>query len=101
MAVAAVLQVGAGRIDYCSAEYRLQIREQVLAADLAAIRDGLADYRSLTGRPPRSLFDLVRSRLLRSVPVDPFTQSESTWILVRDHNGGIIDVGSDREQRDR
>jgi general secretion pathway protein G len=72
-------------------------KEAVLKQDLAAVRDALDKYHSDTGKYPAELEDLVSSRYIRKVPVDPMTSSADTWILDASPDpkiGGIFDIHS-------
>jgi general secretion pathway protein G len=72
--------------------------ETVLQENLLAMRDALDKYYADTGLYPQSLDELVSKRYLRSIPSDPVTQSNATWILVPPVDamlgGGISDVRS-------
>ena len=57
-------------------------KEAVLRQDLATLRDSLDKYHGDTGRYPDQLEDLVTRKYLRSIPVDPLTESNATWIVV-------------------
>ena len=49
------------------------------------------------GKYPIDLIELVDKRYLRSVPIDPFTESNQTWIEVPPKNeteSGVYDVHS-------
>src|SRR4051794_20218762 len=77
-------------------------KEAVLKQDLATLRDSLDKYYGDTGRYPDSLEDLVTKRYIRSVPVDPITQSNATWLVVPpgDPGKGIVyDVRSGAQGR--
>lgn len=54
-------------------------KESVLKEDLFRMRDAIDQYYSDKGKYPSSLQDLVSEKYLRSVPVDPFTNSADTW----------------------
>ena len=72
-------------------------KEAVLKQDLATLRDSLDKYYGDRGRYPDSLEDLVEKRYLRSIPVDPLTESRVTWILVPPPDpakGAVFDVRS-------
>src|SRR6476620_1199846 len=56
-------------------------KEAVLKQDLATLRDSVDKYYGDIGRYPDSLDDLVSKRYLRNVPVDPITESNTTWVL--------------------
>ena len=80
-------------------------KEAVLKEDLATLRDTLDKFFSDTGVYPDSLDDLVRRKYLRTVPVDPITESASSWIIVPPddrHKGGVRDIrsGADGQARD-
>lgn len=76
----------------------VKAREAALRQDLFAMRDVLDQHRADQGKYPVSLDELVRAGYLRAVPIDPFTQSSSTWQqLLEPVEGGVFDVysGSD------
>ena len=80
-------------------------KETALKADLRAFRDAIDKHRADTGRLPESLQRLVDARYLRSIPVDPLTDSAAGWVLVAHPDGstaGIYDVrsGAPGEGRD-
>jgi general secretion pathway protein G len=54
-------------------------KESVLKEDLFRMRDAIDQYYSDKGEYPGSLQDLVSQKYLRSLPVDPFTNSADTW----------------------
>jgi general secretion pathway protein G len=79
-------------------------REAVLQEDLASLRDALDKFFSDTGAYPTSLEDLVQRKYLRSIPVDPITESATTWVIVPpdDHRrGGVFNVKSGAEGQAR
>lgn len=72
-------------------------REAVLQQDLALMRETLDKYYGDNGRYPDVLDELVRSKYLRSLPVDPMTDSSETWIIIppdQPELGGVYDVRS-------
>lgn len=70
-------------------------KEAVLRADLAAMRDALDKFHGDHGRFPQSLDELVQRRYLRAIPVDPLTESATTWVPLTDPaRGGLYDVKS-------
>jgi general secretion pathway protein G len=72
-------------------------REAVLHQDLALLRETLDKYYGDKGKYPDAIDDLVNSKYLRSVPVDPITDSNATWVSVPPENpemGGVYDVKS-------
>ena len=72
-------------------------REAVLRQDLAVLREALDKHYADLGRYPDTLAELVERRYVRAVPVDPFTKSADTWILVASEESdqtGIRDIHS-------
>lgn len=71
-------------------------KEAVLLQDLATMREAIDHYRSDKGVYPASLESLVHEKYLRSVPVDPVTESSESWVLLppEDYAPGIKDVRS-------
>ena len=72
-------------------------KEAVLKQNLATLRDSLDKYYGDTGRYPDSLDDLVTKKYIRSIPLDPLTESASTWVLippVDPGKGAVYDVKS-------
>ncbi len=67
-------------------------KEATLKQTLAVTRDAIDKFYGDTGRYPKDLQELVGKRYLRSLPVDPLTESESTWIPVPvpDGTGGEL-----------
>ena len=61
-------------------------REAALRQTLATVRDALDKYHSDTGNYPAGLEELVSRQYLRSLPVDPVTDSGTTWVLVPEPN---------------
>ena len=75
-------------------------RETVLRENLVLMRDALDQFYADHGRYPDALPELVERRYLRSLPVDPITESPETWLAVppdRPELGGIYDVRSGAE----
>lgn len=71
--------------------------EAVLKEDLAIMRDALDKFHADTGQYPDALDDLVSKKYLRKIPVDPITQSSTTWIVVPPTNtekGMVFDLKS-------
>ena len=68
-----------------------------LKTNLRAIRDSIDRYEEDKGEYPESLQQLVESRYLKSIPVDPITDSAQTWMIVEDtieHKSGVVDIRS-------
>jgi type II secretion system protein G len=56
-------------------------KETVLKSTLATTRDALDKYYGDNGAYPDSLAALVEKKYLRSLPWDPVTESNETWII--------------------
>jgi general secretion pathway protein G len=72
-------------------------KESVLRENLATLRDSIDKYYADTGKYPAVLEDLVTHRYLRTVPVDPVTDSSSTWTIIPPNDlglGSVYDVKS-------
>ena len=57
-------------------------KEAVLKEDLFRMRDAIDQFYADRGEYPPGLQDLVAGGYLRTVPADPFTQSDTTWETV-------------------
>jgi type II secretory pathway pseudopilin PulG len=72
-------------------------KEAALRENLAAVRLALDQFYGDKGIYPASLSQLVEERYLRRLPLDPMTNSSSTWepVLVKEGEaGGIYDIKS-------
>ena len=77
-------------------------KEAVLKEDLFRMREAIDQYYADKNQYPAALDDLVSAGYLRTVPVDPITNSASTWQTIPpepDPNnplsvGGVYDVRS-------
>jgi general secretion pathway protein G len=72
-------------------------KEKILAENLHATRDAIDKFYGDTGRYPDALEELVEKRYLRSMPVDPITDSTTTWILIppeEQFKGSVYDLKS-------
>ena len=58
-------------------------REAVLREDLYRMRDAIDQHFADKGKYPASLDDLVSAGYLRTIPVDPMTQSATTWQTIQ------------------
>jgi general secretion pathway protein G len=79
-------------------------KETVLIENLRITRETIDKFYGDTGRYPESLDELVEKKYLRSVPVDPITESTITWKLLppEDQNkGGVYDIKSGAPGRNR
>jgi general secretion pathway protein G len=57
-------------------------KETILADNLRNTRDVIDQFYADRGRYPDSLDQLVEKKYLRSLPIDPITESSATWVLV-------------------
>ena len=72
-------------------------KEAVLKENLNQMRDAISRYYADKGKYPESLDALAAEKYLRSVPLDPVTESDKTWIIVQPEDpqkGGVYDVKS-------
>ena len=80
-------------------------KETVLRHDLSVVRESIDKYYGDLGQYPEELATLVDKHYIRSVPVDPFTRSAQSWLMVasedpdhpgvRDIHSGSPDIASD------
>jgi len=72
-------------------------KDVALHENLKILRVTLDRFYADKGRYPETLVELVEQKYLRSVPVDPVTESARSWILVPAPEGdkpGIVDIKS-------
>ncbi len=72
-------------------------KEATLRQDLNTLRESVDKYYADTGAYPKSLEDLVENKYIRKVPIDPITESASTWIFIAPEpplSGDIYDIHS-------
>ena len=75
-------------------------KETALLQTLVVTRDSIDKFYGDTGKYPENLAALVTSRYLRSVPLDPITESNTTWTVVPPDDpekGGVYDIHSGAE----
>ena len=75
-------------------------KETVLLQTLAVTRDSIDKFYGDNGKYPDDLGALVTNRYLRSLPVDPITESSTTWTVVPPDDpgkGGVYDIHSGAE----
>lgn len=85
----------------------LRARETVLRDDLYTLRSVIDQYTLDKQKAPQSLQDLVDSGYLKTLPLDPFTNSRESWVPVTDDSimspdqsqPGIVDVHSGSDQK--
>jgi general secretion pathway protein G len=89
-----VLLASIGLMQYKSTVQRG--REAVLAENLYRMRDAIDQFHVDKGKYPADLSELVSAGYLRSVPVDPMTNSAESWQLVPaepDPSNPAADIG--------
>lgn len=72
-------------------------KEAVLRQDLFQLREAIDKYYGDNGKYPSSLDDLVARKYLRSIPVDPVTDTAATWQPMPPpdaEKGNVFDVKS-------
>ena len=67
-------------------------KEAVLKEDLVQLRKSIDQFYADRGSYPSRLDDLVDQKYLRSVPVDPITDSKVTWIILPPLDPGMSGV---------
>ncbi len=75
-------------------------KEVVMKENLWVMRDALDKYFSDLGRYPDQLQDLATKKYLRAVPIDPLTETSTTWRVIPPDDpekGGVYDVKSGAE----
>jgi general secretion pathway protein G len=76
----------------------VRARETSLRNTLFVFRDVIDQYYADHGQYPDSLEELAEINYIRSVPKDPFTGSETTWIIIPPPDegdaGNVYDVHS-------
>jgi general secretion pathway protein G len=76
-------------------------KEAVLKENLFQLRDAISRYHADKGKYPETLEALASDKYLRKVPLDPITDSATTWILIPPEDrqkGGVYDVKSGSPQ---
>ena len=85
----------------------LRTKASLLKNNLFTMRTVIDEYTFDKKKAPQTLQDLVSDGYLRAVPIDPITNSDSTWRLVMEDavsmvdqtQPGIFDVRSGSEAR--
>lgn len=75
-------------------------KETALLHTLAVTRDSIDKFYADNGKYPDDLGTLVSKRYLRSLPMDPITESSTTWTVVSPDDpekGGVYDIHSGAE----
>jgi general secretion pathway protein G len=106
MIVMAIIVILAGMATALYVNSIQRSKEAVLKSDLFRMRDAIDQYYADKNKYPASLDALVSEKYLRTVPVDPMTNSTDTWqtTMAEPQPGssfsetGIFDVKSGAEQ---
>lgn len=72
-------------------------KDVVLIENLRVVRETIDKFYGDTGRYPESLEELVERKYLRSLPRDPVTDRDDSWVLLPpegDAKGNVYDVKS-------
>lgn len=72
-------------------------KEAVLKENLYQVRDAIGKYYADKGKYPESIEALTSDKYLRKLPVDPVTESNTTWVIVPPEDpqkGGVFDIKS-------
>jgi len=72
-------------------------KEAVLKENLFQLRDAIGKYQADKGKYPESLESLAADKYLRKVPLDPITESSTSWVVVPPTDplkSGVYDVKS-------
>lgn len=72
-------------------------KESVLKENLSTLREAIDKHYGDTGKYPATLDDLVTKRYLRRIPVDPITDSATSWVVLPPadpQKGAVFDVKS-------
>ena len=79
----------------------IRARESVLREDLYTFRSTIDQYYADQGKYPDSLQEMADKKYLKSVPVDPFTKDNTSWVIMappttegQDVKGSVYDVHS-------
>lgn len=72
-------------------------KEAVLRQNLALTRQALDNYYGDNGKYPDTLEELVSKKYLRSLPMDPITESNASWVIQAPEDqdkGGVFNIKS-------
>jgi len=72
----------------------VRAKEAVLQDDLFTMRHVMEQYTMDKRKAPQSLDDLVTARYLGAIPKDPFTKSNTTWVLEMEDYLTAVDPSS-------
>jgi general secretion pathway protein G len=71
-------------------------KEDVLREDLYVLRDAIDKFYADRNRYPDTLDELVTERYLRKLPIDPYTQSSKSWVVIPPVDAAIGQVSDVR-----
>ena len=63
-------------------------RETILVKNLSTTRESIDKFYQDNGRYPDSLNELIDKKYLRGLPIDPITNSTTSWVVVPPSDGG-------------
>ena len=72
-------------------------KEAALKQDLNTLRESIDKFYADRGQYPKTLEDLVEKKYIRKLPIDPISESTTTWLLVAPEpplEGDIADIHS-------
>jgi general secretion pathway protein G len=106
MIVMAIIVILAGIASVMYVNSIQRSKEAVLKTDLFRMRDAIDQYYADKNKYPASLEALVTDKYLRTIPVDPFTNSADTWQTTMSEpqagsnlsETGVFDVKSGTEE---
>ena len=76
----------------------VRANEAILKEDLFQLRDAIDKYYADHGQYPPAILSLVDRKYIRSIPQDPFTGSDESWIVLASDDGvGVFDLHSGSE----
>jgi general secretion pathway protein G len=67
-------------------------KEAALKSNLRLLRESIDKYKADTNQYPDNLQKLVTDRYIQSVPIDPITDSATTWVAVPPPNAAASAV---------
>jgi general secretion pathway protein G len=74
----------------------IRAKETSLKRSLFVMRDVIDQFYADQGKYPDSLEDLIQKKYIRTVPDDPFTRSNTSWVIIppEGEDGAVFDVHS-------
>ena len=71
-------------------------KEKGLAVAVTTLRNGIQTYHSRSGKYPPSLDALLKSQVLKQIPIDPVTGSAQTWRVETEESVSVDDFTARR-----